>query len=70
MIDAKDLRGHVVSRGLVDPLVALEDAWLFMNSSISECLPLVIGEAALAGLPVVCMDIRSSFNVMTNPTTG
>ncbi|KAL3441768.1 hypothetical protein BJX65DRAFT_322050 [Aspergillus insuetus] len=70
MIDAKDLRGHVFLKGLGDPLVALEDAWLFMNSSISEGLPLAMGEAALAGLPVVCTDVGSSFCVVTDPTTG
>ncbi|KAL3492287.1 hypothetical protein BJX62DRAFT_250706 [Aspergillus germanicus] len=70
MIDAKDLRGHVFLMGLGDPLVALEDAWLFMNSSISEGLPLAMGEAALAGLPVVCTDVGSSFCVVTDPTTG
>ncbi|KAJ0418830.1 hypothetical protein BJY00DRAFT_324634 [Aspergillus carlsbadensis] len=70
MIDAKDLRGHVFLKGLGDPLMALEDAWLFMNSSISEGLPLAMGEAALAGLPVVCTDVGSSFSVVTDPTTG
>jgi glycosyltransferase involved in cell wall biosynthesis len=41
-----------------------------MNSSISEGLPLAMGEAALAGLPVVCTDVGSSFCVVTDPTTG
>ncbi|KAL3459331.1 hypothetical protein BJX64DRAFT_301426 [Aspergillus heterothallicus] len=70
MIDSKDLRGHVFLKGLGDPLVALEDAWLFMNSSISEGLPLAMGEAALTGVPVVCTDVGSSFCMVTDRATG
>ncbi|KAL2828818.1 hypothetical protein BJY01DRAFT_255241 [Aspergillus pseudoustus] len=70
MIDSKDLRGHVFLMGLGDPLVALEDAWLFMNSSISEGLPLAMGEASLTGAPVVCTDVGSSFCMVTDPSSG
>jgi glycosyltransferase involved in cell wall biosynthesis len=50
---------------LISPL-----QWLFMNSSISEGLPLAMGEAALTGVPVVCTDIGASFCVVTDRTTG
>jgi hypothetical protein len=41
-----------------------------MNSSISEGLPLAMGEAALTGVPVVCTDVGASFCVVTDRTTG
>jgi hypothetical protein len=41
-----------------------------MNSSISEGLPLAMGEAALTGVPVVCTDVGASFCVVTDRATG
>lgn len=41
-----------------------------MNSSISEGLPLALGEAALTGAPVVCTDVGASLRVLTDPATG
>ena len=41
-----------------------------MNSSISEGLPLALGEAALTGAPVVCTDVGASLRVLTNPEDG
>lgn len=38
-----------------------------MNSSISEGLPLALGEAALAGAPIVCTDVGASLRVLTDP---
>lgn len=38
-----------------------------MNSSISEGLPLAIGEAALTGAPIVCTDVGATFQVLTDP---
>jgi hypothetical protein len=43
---------------------------LFLNSSISEGLPLALGEAALTGAPVVCTDVGASLRVLTDPDTG
>jgi glycosyltransferase involved in cell wall biosynthesis len=43
---------------------------MFLNSSVSEGLPLAMGEAALAGVPVVCTDVGASFRVVTDPATG
>ncbi|EHK96798.1 putative Exopolysaccharide phosphotransferase [Glarea lozoyensis 74030] len=63
IIAAKSLRDNVVLKGLGSPSKVLEDAWLFLNSSVSEGLPLAMGEAALTGVPVVCTD------VVTDPVT-
>lgn len=41
-----------------------------MNSSISEGLPLAMGEAALTGVPVVCTDVGASFCVVTGRDSG
>ncbi|KAE8341479.1 hypothetical protein BDV24DRAFT_163318 [Aspergillus arachidicola] len=70
IIASKGLRDHVVLKGLGNPSVVLQDAWLFMNSSISEGLPLAMGEAALTGVPVVCTDVGASFCVVTDSKTG
>lgn len=70
IIASKGLREHVVLKGLGNPSVVLQDAWLFMNSSISEGLPLAMGEAALTGVPVVCTDVGASFCVVTDRSTG
>jgi hypothetical protein len=37
--------------------------WVFVNSSLSEGLPLALGEAGLAGLPVVCTEVGGSRQV-------
>ncbi|KAB8236516.1 glycosyltransferase family 4 protein [Aspergillus alliaceus] len=70
IIASKGLRDYVILKGLGNPSVVLQDAWLFMNSSISEGLPLAMGEAALTGVPVVCTDVGASFCVVTDRTTG
>lgn len=44
--------------------------WVFLNSSVSEGLPLALGEAALTGAPVVCTDVGASLRVLTNPGDG
>lgn len=41
-----------------------------MNSSISEGLPLALGEAALTGAPVVCTDVGASLRVLTDLETN
>lgn len=67
IIASKSLRGFVTLKGYGNPHKVLEDTWLFMNSSISEGLPLAIGEAALTGAPIVCTDVGATFQVLTDP---
>ncbi|KAJ9092274.1 hypothetical protein QFC21_006916 [Naganishia friedmannii] len=69
IVASKSLRDYVTLRGLGIASKVLEDAWIFLNSSISEGLPLAMGEAALTGVPVVCTDVGASFRVVTDPTT-
>jgi glycosyltransferase involved in cell wall biosynthesis len=70
LIASKNLGEHCILKGLGRPDVALQDAWLFLNSSISEGLPLAMGEAALTGVPVVCTDVGASFCVVTDEESG
>jgi Glycosyl transferases group 1 len=43
---------------------------VFLNSSISEGLPLALGEAALTGAPIVCTDVGASLRVLKDPDDG
>lgn len=70
LIAAKGLGERCVLKGLGNASLVLQDAWLFLNSSISEGLPLAMGEAALTGVPVVCTDVGASFCVVTDEATG
>ncbi|KAM7217682.1 hypothetical protein V8F06_006937 [Rhypophila decipiens] len=70
LISSKNLGNHCFLMGLASPGVVLQDAWLFLNSSISEGLPLAMGEAALTGVPVVCTDVGASYCVVTDRATG
>jgi glycosyltransferase involved in cell wall biosynthesis len=67
LIASKGLRGRVTLRGTADPMEVLENTWLFLNSSLSEGLPLALGEAALTGAPVVCTDVGASLRVLSDP---
>ncbi|KAJ5999071.1 Glycosyl transferase family 1 [Penicillium sp. IBT 35674x] len=67
IIASKGLRGRVTLRGTADPMKVLEKTWLFLNSSLSEGLPLALGEAALTGAPVVCTDVGASLRVLSDP---
>ncbi|KAI9794230.1 MAG: hypothetical protein M1816_006156 [Peltula sp. TS41687] len=67
IVASKALRDNCVLRGTADPAKVLEETWVFMNSSISEGLPLALGEAALAGAPIVCTDVGASLRVLTDP---
>lgn len=69
ILASKGLRDHVALKGLGNPSKVLEEAWIFLNSSISEGLPLAMGEAALTGVPVVCTDVGASFRVVSDPVT-
>lgn len=67
IIASKGLRGKVTLRGTADSMDVLERTWLFLNSSLSEGLPLALGEAALTGAPVVCTDVGASLRVLSDP---
>jgi hypothetical protein len=67
LLAAKSLRGYVTLKGYGNPKAVLADTWVFLNSSISEGLPLAIGEAALTGAPIVCTDVGATFQVLTDP---
>lgn len=67
IIASKGLRGRATLRGTADPMKVLEKTWLFLNSSLSEGLPLALGEAALTGAPVVCTDVGASLRVLSDP---
>lgn len=69
IIAAKGLGENVILKGLGSPSKVLETAWMFLNSSVSEGLPLAMGEAALTGVPVVCTDVGASFRVVTDIST-
>ncbi|RKF62390.1 putative glycosyl group 1 family protein [Erysiphe neolycopersici] len=70
LIASKSLSRFVVLCGESDPITVLRKTWVFMNSSISEGLPLALGEAALTGVPIVCTDVGASLRVLTDPETG
>ncbi|KAF2029230.1 glycosyl transferase [Setomelanomma holmii] len=70
LIASKGLGDHCVLKGLGNASLVLQDAWVFLNSSISEGLPLAMGEAALTGVPVVCTDVGASYCVVTDRATG
>jgi hypothetical protein len=70
IIASKSLPRFVVLRGEANPTDVLAKTWVFLNSSISEGLPLALGEAALTGAPVVCTDVGASLRVLTDPDTG
>lgn len=70
ILACKGLGPSVTLRGTADPAMVLANTWLFLNSSVSEGLPLALGEAALTGAPVVCTDVGASLRVLTDPDTG
>jgi hypothetical protein len=70
IIACKGLGHSVALMGTADPSMVLKKTWLFLNSSVSEGLPLALGEAALTGAPVVCTDVGASLRVLTDPDNG
>jgi glycosyltransferase involved in cell wall biosynthesis len=67
LINTRSLNGKVILAGFGSPKEVLKDAWLFMNSSLSEGLPLAIGEAALSGIPIVATEVGATALVLTDP---
>lgn len=67
LIQEKELSNQVILAGFGKPKEVLKDAWLFMNSSLSEGLPLAIAEAALTGIPIVATEVGGTSLVLTDP---
>ncbi|KAG9511882.1 glycosyltransferase family 4 protein, partial [Aureobasidium melanogenum] len=67
LIETRNLSGKVILAGFGSPKEVLKDAWIFMNSSLSEGLPLAIGEAALSGIPIVATEVGATALVLTDP---
>lgn len=67
LLASKGLHGRVLFQGYGNPKDVLAKTWLFVNSSISEGLPLAIGEAALTGAPIVCTDVGATKLVLQDP---
>jgi glycosyltransferase involved in cell wall biosynthesis len=65
-----NLDKNVTLKGLGSPSKVLPTGWIFVNSSITEGLPLALGEAGLCGLPVVCTDVGGSREVISDKKTG
>ncbi|RFU27099.1 hypothetical protein B7463_g9236, partial [Scytalidium lignicola] len=70
IIAMKSLHHNVALCGEANPISVLERTWVFLNTSVSEGLPLALGEAALTGAPVVCTDVGASLRVLTDPDDG
>ncbi|KAJ1551798.1 hypothetical protein HK096_006822 [Nowakowskiella sp. JEL0078] len=66
LITSLNLSENVILKGLGNPTNVLPTGWIFVNSSITEGLPLALGEAGLCGLPVVCTDVGGSREVISN----
>jgi glycosyltransferase involved in cell wall biosynthesis len=67
LINTRGLAGNVTLAGFGSPKEVFKDAWLFLNSSLSEGLPLAIGEAALSGVPIVATEVGATSLVLTDP---
>ncbi|KAH6612969.1 hypothetical protein C7974DRAFT_428732 [Boeremia exigua] len=67
LINTRGLASNVTLAGFGSPKEVLKDAWLFLNSSLSEGLPLAIGEAALSGVPIVATEVGATSLVLTDP---
>ncbi|EKD21030.1 glycosyl transferase [Drepanopeziza brunnea f. sp. 'multigermtubi' MB_m1] len=70
ILASKSLGENLTMMGTADPKTVLATSWLFLNSSVSEGLPLALGEAALTGVPVVCTDVGASLRVLTDKDDG
>ncbi|BFZ56046.1 hypothetical protein PYCC9005_003088 [Savitreella phatthalungensis] len=67
IIRKRNLEDNVILAGFGNPKEILKDAWAFMNSSLSEGLPLAIGEAALSGAPIIATDVGATALVISDP---
>ena len=70
LISANNLQENVSLMGLGNAPKVLTRGWIFVNSSLSEGLPLALGEAGLCGMPVVCTDVGGSREVISKYLTN
>jgi glycosyltransferase involved in cell wall biosynthesis len=54
------LQDHVFLEGMGVATEVLRRAWIYLNSSRAEALPLAVVEAELSGVPTVCTDVGGS----------
>ncbi|KAJ3098922.1 hypothetical protein HDU96_010891 [Phlyctochytrium bullatum] len=64
LIQVCGLEDNVRLKGYGDSQHVLNSAWLILNSSIAEGLPLALGEAGLCGIPIVCTEAGGSREVI------
>jgi hypothetical protein len=64
LIDTLGLASNVLLAGLGNSAQVLPQASVFLNSSVTEGLPLALGEAGLCGLPVAATDVGGSRQVI------
>jgi glycosyltransferase involved in cell wall biosynthesis len=70
LIKQLKLEDNVALRGLGAPLKVLSCAWIYIQTSISEGLPVAVIEAGLTGKPVVCTNVGGCMELLSNPNAG
>jgi glycosyltransferase involved in cell wall biosynthesis len=64
------LERNVALRGLGAPLKVLASTWIYIQTSISEGLPVSVIEAGLTGKCVVATDVGGCAELLANPESG
>ncbi|KAL0026270.1 hypothetical protein WJX77_007445 [Trebouxia sp. C0004] len=66
LIKKLGMQDHVFIMGLAKPAEILRQGWIYLQSSISEGLPISILEAGMSGLCVVCTDVGGCAETMSD----
>ncbi|KAL3151781.1 hypothetical protein ABBQ38_012755 [Trebouxia sp. C0009 RCD-2024] len=66
LISKLGMEDHVVLKGVAKPSEILRQGWMYLQSSISEGLPISILEAGMSGLCVVCTDVGGCAETMSD----
>ena len=66
LLTTLNLRNNVKLKGFGDSKTVLKSAWAVLNSSMTEGLPLALGEAGLSGAPIICTEAGGSREVIKN----
>ncbi|KAI8469609.1 MAG: hypothetical protein J3K34DRAFT_276064 [Monoraphidium minutum] len=64
------LEDNVKLRGLGAPIKVLSATWIYIQTSISEGLPVSVIEAGLTGKCVVCTNVGGCAELLANPNPG